>query len=101
MGLDLGPQRRLLRCTGPAFLCPNSWLVLGKGHRSLIHTDGETMLGTKLDWLCTAIVALVVVLGLEVLKGSHLKKQVRLRRHPPERRGGGGGVHRTQSEKNK
>jgi len=28
------------------------------------HTDGETMLGTKLDWLCNAIVALVVVLAL-------------------------------------
>ena len=36
-------------------------MVSGKG---LIHTDGETMLGTKLDWLCNAIVALVLVLAL-------------------------------------
>ena len=27
-------------------------------------TDGETMLGTKLDWLCNAIVALVILLAL-------------------------------------
>ena len=27
-----------------------------------MHTDGETMLPTKLDWLCNAIVALVLVL---------------------------------------
>ena len=45
-----------------SFLCPNSRVVWGKGQRSLIHTDGETMLGT--NWLCTAIVALVLVLGL-------------------------------------
>jgi len=27
---------------------------VGASTRSLIHTDGETMLGTKRDWLCNA-----------------------------------------------
>ena len=27
-------------------------------------TDGETMLGTKLDWLCNALVAVVILLAL-------------------------------------
>jgi hypothetical protein len=31
-----------------------------------MHTDGETVLGTRLDWLCNAIVALVLVLALGV-----------------------------------
>jgi uncharacterized membrane protein YqiK len=31
---------------------------------SVLQGDGETMLGTKLDWLCNAIVALVIVLAL-------------------------------------
>jgi hypothetical protein len=66
-----------------SFLCPNSWVVSGKGHvgastRSLIHTDGETMLGTKRDWLCNAV-ALVIVLGLGlVLTKSQYKQPDRL-----------------------
>jgi len=67
-----------------SFLCPNSWVVSGKGHvgastHSLIHTDRETMLETKRDWLCNAIVALVIVLGLGlVLTKSHYKQPDRL-----------------------
>jgi hypothetical protein len=34
------------------------------GDRVVLQGDGETMLGTKLDWLCNAIVALVIVLAL-------------------------------------
>jgi hypothetical protein len=29
-----------------------------------MHTHGETMLGTKREWLCNAIVALVILLAL-------------------------------------
>jgi hypothetical protein len=31
-----------------------------------MHTDVETMLPTKLDWLCNAIVALVLVLAFGI-----------------------------------
>jgi hypothetical protein len=48
-------------------------VVSGKG--SLIHTDGETMLGTKLDWLCNAIVALVIVLGLGLVLTKPQREQ--------------------------
>jgi hypothetical protein len=40
-----------------------------------MHTDGETMLGTRLDWLCNAIVALVLVLALGVYWTKQQYKQ--------------------------
>ena len=40
-----------------------------------IHSDGETMLGTKLDWLCNAIVALVLVLALGLVLTKPQYKQ--------------------------
>ena len=40
-----------------------------------MRTDGETMLGTKLDWLCNAIVALVLVLALGLVLTKPQYKQ--------------------------
>jgi hypothetical protein len=41
-----------------------------------MHTDDETMLGTKLDWLCNAIVALVIVLALGLVWTKPQDQQV-------------------------
>ena len=40
----------------------------------MLQGDGETMLGTKLDW-CTAIVALVIVLALGLVWTKPQDKQ--------------------------
>ena len=41
------------------FLMPQFTAGIGEGTGAIMH-----MLGTKLDWLCNAIVALVIVLAL-------------------------------------
>jgi len=41
-----------------------------------MRTDGETMLGTKLDWLCNAMVALVLVLALGLVLTKPRYEQV-------------------------
>jgi hypothetical protein len=43
-----------------------------------MHTDGETVLGTRLDWLCNAIVALVIVLAFGIYWTKPQDRQTRL-----------------------
>jgi hypothetical protein len=40
-----------------------------------MHTHGETMLGTKREWLCNAIVALVILLALGLVWAKPQDKQ--------------------------